>query len=245
MKVLVVGTTPPGGGPYARALAAAASARRDAGDEVELLAPIGSSAAHESSRLDGLFLALRLWWASRRFEALELRVEPGLPCSPTTGRLGRAAYLAALGWALAGFGEVTLRLDSPIPIPGGLGGRATTQLWGRASRIVTFSSDDAGMVERTPGVSPGIVTVAEPAPLEPPRPLAWPAATDPGLRTAVMTVVRERAAADRRAAAGIAAIGVRERPTRPGSPSSLAVARTLAEAAVRRAVRVVRAQRGR
>jgi hypothetical protein len=240
VNVLIVGTTPPGGGAFARALAAVATARREAGDTVETLAPNPESAAHRSGRLDGVFLAARLAWASRRFDAVELRIEPGLPCRATTSRATRAVYLLALGAALARYSEVTLRPDTPIPIPGGLGGRATRAMWAAATRIVVWNTDDEAMALRTPGVHPDRVEIASRPAATPHRSNPWPAATDPDLRASVLDVIRERADADRRAVAGRDLLGADAAPPpRPG-PSSLGVARLVLAVVGRRAARGVR-----
>ena len=143
MRVLVVGTLPPPGGASARELAAVAARRQADGDDVELLSPDPSSAVHRSRRLDGLFLACQLAWLSRRFDAVVLRVEDDLPCRRDMGRATRAAVLGALGFAVSRYGEVTLRLDSPVPLPGGVGGRAARrQLWAAADEIVVRSAAD-------------------------------------------------------------------------------------------------------
>jgi hypothetical protein len=240
MRVLLVGTTPPGGGMFGRSLAGCATARREAGDEVEILSPDPASAAHRTGRLDGFFLAAQLARLSHRFDAIELRIETGVPCLATTNRVARAGYLLALGAALRRFGEVTIRPDTPIPIPGGLGGRATAPLWGSASRIVVWNEEDEAMMLRTPGVRPGVVEIARRLPSTPVPERPWADATAPDLREATLGVIRERAARDRRTIEGRSLVGSAPRAPERSSPSSLGVARVVAEGVARRARRLVR-----
>jgi hypothetical protein len=240
MRVLIVGTTPPGGGVFARTLAARATERSEAGDEVEILSPDPTSAAHRTGRLDGFFLAARLAWASRRFEAVELRIEPGLPCRANTSRVARAGYLMALGVALGRYAEVTLRPDTPIPIPGGLGGRAAAPMWGSASRIVVWNEEEEAMARRTPGIDPEIVELAARLPSSPVEERLWPSATNPDLREAAMEVVRARAERDRLALEARSIVGAAPAAPTRSSPSSLGVARVIVETTGRRVARLVR-----
>ncbi len=238
--MLVVGTTPPGGGAFASALAARAVERRESGDEVVILSPDAGSAAHRTGRLDGFFLAARLAWLARRFDAVELRIEDGMPCRSTSNRLARGAYLLALGAALGRYGEVTVRPDTPIPIPGGLGGRATRRMWAKASRIVVWNDADEEMMLRTPGVTTGAVEIADRQPLAPERERSWPTATATDLRSEAMAVVRERAARDRRAIAGRARIGAPPTDPERTTPRTLELAHMALRTAAHRGARLVR-----
>lgn len=142
MRVLVVGTVPPPGGPAAARLGAAASVLAAQGDTVEVLSPDERSAAHHHARLGGVRLAAQIARRSRRFDALVLAIEPGLPLGPDDDRLTRALSLAALDLACRRFRRVTVRFASPVPIPGGVGGRASEGLWSRADELVVESEDD-------------------------------------------------------------------------------------------------------
>ena len=142
MRTLIVGTTPPPGGQAARELAAIAAARTLAGDQVEVLSPDPRSAAHHTGNLGSVLLPFRLALLAPRFDALVVRIEPGLPFGSTAGRLLRGVTLMSLGWVVGMFDEVTLRLDSPIALPGGVGGRATSDLWRRATVIVVANEHD-------------------------------------------------------------------------------------------------------
>lgn len=211
MRVLVVGTLPPPGGARARALAAVVVERTARGDAVAVLSPDPRSAAHFHGRLDRLGLALRLAWLSRRFDALDLHFEAGLPLRDEEQRAWRALSLGGLGLACRLYREVTLRCDSPIPIPGGVGGRATQELWRRATTIVVENDEDRGRMLTAPGVDAARVIVvprAAPAPASrTDRP--WPAATADDLRTEVLGRVRTRAGAARRAHAARRQLGDR------------------------------------
>jgi len=208
VRVLVVGTLPPPGGAAARELADLAATRQAAGDEVELLSPDPASSAHRTRRLDGLFLAVELAWLSRRFDALVLRIEEDLPCGRDTGRVARAVVLGALGAAVSRYAEVTLRLDSPVPIPGGVGGRAARALWAAADAIVVRAAADRDELVPAPGVHPDRIVIEEHPPSLSAGVPQWPESTDPELQTAVLEVVRTRAARDRAAVAARATLSV-------------------------------------
>ncbi len=196
-SVLVVGTVPPPGGEAAAVLGRLAAAMAASGDDVEVCSPDFRSAAHRQARLSGPLLAVRLVLFSKRHRRLVLRIEPGLPLRAEAGRLERTASLLALGAALARFDEVTLRLDSPVPIPGGLGGRATTALWSNASTIVVANEADRESLLAAEGVDASRVVVeAAEATDRPAEREAW-ALPEGATREQILTVVRERAAADR------------------------------------------------
>lgn len=199
MKVLVVGTVPPPGGQSAKELAAIVADRIEAGDNVEVLSPDPRSAAHHTANLETLMLPLRLALMSPRFDALVLRVEPRLPLGEQTNRLVRAATLFALGLVFAMYSEVTVRLDSPIPLPGGVGGRATTDMWRRASTIVVANESDRQRILSAPGVNPDRVEVVVPsAGVAVDHDHSWPQATEADLREQVLARIRLRADAERR-----------------------------------------------
>lgn len=200
MRVLVVGTVPPPGGKHARALAAVVAQRVDLGDEVEILSPDSRSAAHHTGNLGSLMLPLRLALLSPRFDALELRIEQRLPFDSEVDRVVRGLTLFGLGICFGMYSEVTLRLDSPIPLPGGVGGRATTDMWRRASRIVVANQEDRRRVLEVPGVTEAKVEVIEPMEDESPVVVnSWPAPTEDDLRNRVLASIRMRAAAERSA----------------------------------------------
>ena len=136
MRILIVGTVPPPGGDAAATLAEIATKFLAEGHDVELLSPDDRSAAHRSARLEGPLFALRLAWLSRRFEAVVLHFEEGLPLGPRAGRLWRAVTLTALAAALRMFRETTVRFDAASPIPGGIGSRAMGEIWSSVSHVV-------------------------------------------------------------------------------------------------------------
>ena len=199
MRVLVVGTVPPPGGPAAARLGSAAAALAARGDAVEVLSPDERSAAHRHARLDGVRLAVQVARRARRFDALVLAIEPGLPLGPDDDRLTRALSLAALGLACRGFRHVTVRFASPIPVPGGVGGRASEGLWARADELVVESDDDRDQLLAVPGCRPERVRVEVPERAgSGAAPSDWsslPAGEGSGeLRARVQALVRVRAA---------------------------------------------------
>jgi hypothetical protein len=254
MRVLVVGTVPPPGGEQARALGLEAARLVAAGHDVEVLSPDPRSAAHRHGVLGGPLLALRLASLAPRFDALVLRVERGLPFGEESGRGARAATLALLGAALRLWRDVTIRLDTPVPIPGGLGGRASRGLWAHASAIVVWNEDDREQLLGAPGVVAERVSVAPPAsPERSAPPAGWAVETDDRLRESVLTLVRARAQADRRvemARADLAGVAAATGGGSPFSAGSAAGRRGVSVAGVarlaaRRARRVVASRSGR
>ncbi|HUY06485.1 MAG TPA: hypothetical protein VMU99_04430 [Acidimicrobiales bacterium] len=200
MRVLVVGTVPPPGGKGAKELADVVAKRIEDGDEVEILSPDPRSAAHHTANLESLMLPLRLALLSSRFDALELRIETRLPFASEVHRALRAVTLFSLGVCFGMYSEVTLRLDSPIPLPGGVGGRATKDMWRRATRIIVANQEDYLRVLFAPGVTEERVEIVQPVVVEA-RPVeySWPSPTEPDIRVRVLRSVRSRAEAERRA----------------------------------------------
>ncbi len=209
MRILVVGTSPPPGGSAAARVAAGAAALVAAGHEVEILSPDPRSASHHYRALSGARLGMQLALRARRYDALVLHLEPGLPLSPTTDRASRALALTLLGAALRAFREVTLRLPSPIPLPGGVGGRATRLMWSAATRVVVSNEEDRGRLRSAPGLAPERVDLEAPVGPASAGEQGWRSldgASD-DLRLAVQALVRSRAAVGRRVQEAGAAIG--------------------------------------
>ena len=208
MRVLIVGTVPPPGGDSGLALAELAIALLAEGHDVELLSPDNRSAAHRSARLQGPVFALRLAWLSRRFEAIVLHFEAGLPVGDRAGRLWRAATLTLVAAALRMFRESTVRFDGASPIPGGIGSRGMGEIWSVVTHVVVGNEDDRNEVVSTWGLPEERVTVAPArvaSPVAVPRGWAVKNAADP--RTEVLELVRARAAHARAARAARVALG--------------------------------------
>lgn len=198
-RILVVGTVPPPGGERALALAHEAERLADEGHEVQVLSPDVRAAAHHHARLEGLQLVFRIAAASRRYDALVLRMERYLPFRPDNRKSGRAVILAGLAWAIRGFSEVTIWLDSPIPIPWGIGGRTIVELWAKADKIVVENEEDRLNLLATPRVDPAKVSLAPI--VEPPLPAPaelWPSGGEADPRADALLVVRRRADVVRR-----------------------------------------------
>lgn len=212
MRILVVGTVPPPGGDAAFALAVEAMRLQDEGHDVEVLSPDVRASAHYHARLEGFFLPFRLAAASRRFDGLLLRLQPNLPFRPATHRLERALLGGALAWAVRGFREVTVWTDSPMPIPGGPGGRTVAGLWEKASRIVVGSEDDRLQLLAVPGMGPERVQVAQVVQAAEEEVFeGWPAG-GADVRADILDLVRTRAVSTRRLAlAGARLQGMTER----------------------------------
>jgi len=210
----VVGTVPPPGGERARALGQIAAGLVAAGDTVEIVSPDPRSAAHVTGALSGLGLVRRLTQASRRFDGLVLRLEPDLPFRGDESRLVRAGLLFGLGLAVRRFERVTLYLDSPIPIPHGVGGRASRDLWARA-HVVVQTDQDRDAILAVPSVEAARIELVPPVqPTDRDRSPEWPGPDAPSLRSRVLEVVRARAEATR--AIEQAGVGL-QRATEPAS----------------------------
>lgn len=197
-RVLILGTVPPGGGPRAEALRRLAADHLAMGDHVEIWSPSARSAAHVHARRTGLGLLRPLLAASGRFDTLVLRFETGMPFRGNETRAARAAFFLLLGAVLRRFDQVTVILDSPICIPGGVGGRPTKELWSRAEVLIE-DEDDREHLRAVPWLDQARIALAE---LPPELPSAavpqWPKPDTPELRSAVLEVVRQRAVAGRR-----------------------------------------------
>lgn len=217
MRILIVGTVPPPGGEAALALAEIAAALLAEGHDVEMFSPDDRSAAHRSGRTEGPLFCLRLAWFSRRFDAVVVHFEQGLPLRARAGRWWRAVTLALLAAALRMFRERTVRFDADSPIPGGIGGRAMGEIWTVASHVVVASEQDRTQLIAIWGLPEERVTVAEERPERRASfPGGWAAdAEDP--RTEVLELVRARSAHDRAARAARVTLGG-EIGAAPGSP---------------------------
>lgn len=251
MRVLVVGTVPPPGGAAARELARVAAAYLARGDEVTVLSPDARSAAHRSAHLGGLRLACWLAALSPRHDLLELRLQPGLPLEGEAGRVKRSAVLLALGYALGRYEGVTLRLDSPIPLSGGVGGRATSALWRNVRTVVVANEHDRELLLKVPGLDEGRIEIdAASSGLVLRREPSWPQATTPGLRESVLAEIRRTAAEERAFRAARRELGDPE-PENASAfevdsrvrPSLQGLSETLFASAKRRAVALARRQR--
>jgi len=175
-----------------------------------VLSPDPVSAAHRHARLAGLGVAWQLARSAPRFDAVVLRIEPGLPFHERDGRAVRAAVLIALGLSLQPYRDVTIRLDSPVPVPGGLGGRPTRLMWKKASSIVVADEGDRAMLAVVPGVDLARVVLEDRGTDTDAGEDRWPQSSDSDIRNAALSEVRRRAARDRavaRARAGIGAPG--------------------------------------
>jgi hypothetical protein len=197
-RILVLGTVPPFGGPRAEALRQLVADHLAMGDHVEIWSQSELAAAHVHEPRTGLALLARLATRAPRFDALVLRFQPGWPFHGEESRAVRAAFFAGLGVVVRRLGDVTVLLDSPIAIPGGVGGRPTRELWSKASVVVETEADRTELLA-IPWLDPSRVTVSPPPPDGRTAALpGWPKPDTADLRSVVMDVVRARAVAGRR-----------------------------------------------
>jgi hypothetical protein len=161
-------------------------------------------------------------------------MEPDLPLHNNTRRVERAGTLFALGYALRLWKDVTIRLDSPIPIPSGVGGRPTLQFWSHVTSVVVKSEEDRAVVCTAPGLDAERVVVEPEVWASRAQPSdGWIFPDDSALRERVTEIVRQRAAADRGITAARITLGAAEvgplaasafSPA-PRGPSAVAIAR--------------------
>lgn len=214
-RLLVLGTVPPFGGPRAAALRRLVADHLAMGDHVEVWSQSPLAVAHVHEPRTGLALLARLALAVPRVDALVLRVQPGWPFHGEEGRAERAAFFLGLGALIRGLEQVTVILDSPIAIPGGVGGRPTKDLWAKA-HVVVETEKDRDELLAIPWLDPARVQVVPPPPDERPAALpSWPKPDTADLRAAVMDVVRARANAERRVQRAGEDLLARYRPPSP------------------------------
>lgn len=198
MRILLVGTVPPPADEFSRSLAEIGAQAVENGDELDVLSPDPRSAAHLHAALGGLRLAIHLAVRAHRYDALILRIEAGVPLGAKAGRLERAISLNALGLALGLWQQVTLRIDSPMPLPGGVGGRATNKLWKSADRIVVANAADQAELCLVPGLDEARIRLVEPVTAKRGEPVdGWAQLGEEPSREAVLAMVRARAAKQR------------------------------------------------
>jgi hypothetical protein len=185
MRVLLVGTLPPRGGPDARRFAREAVRCAELGDSVETLSGDPLSISHRTASLDGRHLASQLRALSKEFDGVELRVEAGFGL--TTGSVGRVAS------ALRTYRHVTLFMDSPLPYESEVG--LLSRLCSVADSIVFANQADLASMDFVPTGADKLVVppVASDLCLDT---APWPEPGEASLRTAVLDVVRARARAE-------------------------------------------------
>jgi hypothetical protein len=188
VRVLLIGTLPPPGGPVARRFAKESARRSALGDVVETLSADPLSSSHRTAALRGRGLSRQLRSLSGDFDAVELRIEAGLSLNE------RSAH--TLATALRGYRHVTLFLDSPIPVASG-GGGLPAELVAAADLIVVANEADGTSLGGAGAATEKILIVPDcsDAPTAPPP---WPAPDQPLLQAAALDVVRRRARADAR-----------------------------------------------
>jgi hypothetical protein len=203
VKILVVGSVPPPMSGHRQGLLDEVLRLRHEGHGVEILALDPLSAAHRFLAASGIAAAVEVGLSARKVDAVVVQIEPGLPVRHSAGRIERMAGLLALAAALRSKAQVTLRLQHPDDLPGGMGGRAGIELWKAVDHIEV--GDEAMRADLASLLGPRGDRVAVAATSEPPasRRLGLGAASlgwsDGAATTAaqVQTVVRARAAAER------------------------------------------------
>jgi len=135
MRILVVGSVPPPlAGHRASLLAEVLRLRRD-GHDVEIVSLDPLAAAHRYLVAPGIAAVGEIALLARRFDAVIVQLEPGVPVRPSAGKGERAAALIALAAILRRCSDVTLRLHEPDNLPGGPKGKGQLAMWQAAGRI--------------------------------------------------------------------------------------------------------------
>ncbi len=158
---VLVGTVAPAGGGFGlyTGLVAAELAMR--GKSVRILSPDRRSAADKTIPT-GPGLLPHLTVEAKKAKALILSLEPGLPFSPNLTRVPRAVMLNAAALAIKAFPVRILICDTPIQVPGGIGGRTAQSFWTSFDHIVVRGGEDLTQIRELPYVDMGKVIVAEP-----------------------------------------------------------------------------------
>ena len=204
MKILVIGAYPPPASPEAARTVETVRALSNDGHEVEVLSP-GTSAAHHEGHLRGLLGYSTLRRMAASFDGVVIRLEPGIFLTPRAPRLRWMAEAGLLAAGLRRWSHVTLEIDALRWFP--VGGRAASQVWATAERIVVTTADDQRRLAGEGGVPADRIVVRPPARPDRHAVAGW---DDVSAATAedVMAEIRARAAVDRRLAeaegAGIA-----------------------------------------
>lgn len=146
-KVLVVGSYPPPFDSSSRLTLSVASKLLKEGALVEVLSSSLRSAAHLRQRLDGWRGCIALWRLASGYDALVLRLEEGLFLQ-AKGRIAHLLESLLLSMALRRWRLVLLQLDSPLTMPGGVGGRSGKLIWKRARWIVVLDDESRMVVIR-------------------------------------------------------------------------------------------------
>lgn len=162
MRILVAGSVPPPAGGHRAALLEKVVRLRREGHEVEVRSLGHVAAAHRYLAAPGLPAAVEVGRAGRRFDAVVVQIEPGLPVRLGAGRLERAVALIAFGVLLQRLGDVTLRWDQPDDLPGGPGGRAGRSLWAGARRIELGPEVNADALAEVLTDGPNRVSIVSP-----------------------------------------------------------------------------------
>ncbi len=170
------------------------------GDDVDVLSVRGSAATRRGP-ISGPLGALQTWRLGRRYDAVVVQVESGIPLRAVHGRrarIDRVVDCLAWGLALRGLRDVTLVVPDPDAVPHSIGGRTGRFLWTAADRLIVASEhgrrrlvDEGGVAEARVELPPA------PAVVERADDDAWDGLDD---AADVMGRIKRRAAADRRAA---------------------------------------------
>jgi len=178
MTVLVAGSYPPA--PDSGATLATVRALLRDGRDVCVLAP-EPGAAHEHAPLSGLAGAWSLARRARRFDALVVHMDPGLPWRAGTGRGRRAAECLAWSWALARYRDVRVEVGDLRALPGSVGGRAARRMWRAVTHVTVADDGDRRFLHEHAGIALDRISTRAPevAASTVPSPVSAPS-VDPG-----------------------------------------------------------------
>jgi hypothetical protein len=141
MRILVVGSVPPPLGGHSASLLSEVLRLRQEGHDVEIVSLDPLAAAHRYLSAPGIAAVAEIGLIARRFDAVILQLEPGLPVRRSARRAERVAVLMTLAAILRRRPDVRLRLHESEDLPGGVGGQAGIAMWKAAGRIEV--GDDA------------------------------------------------------------------------------------------------------
>ncbi len=156
---VMVGTIAPKGGSFGLYLGLLAADLIIGEKDVKLLSPDSSSAADRTiPRGIGFFAVMGM--LALKNDNLILALEPNLPFSPTAKKLQRALTLNLMALLLKRFKHTVLICDTPIQIPGGIGGRTAKSFWTSFDYVILQNQDNLSQIKELPYIADNKIIIA-------------------------------------------------------------------------------------
>ncbi len=157
---LLVGTTAPAGATFGLYLGLLGAELAMKAKHVRIISPDRRSAADKTVP-GGIRFLSHLAMEAKKPKALILSLEPGLPFAPTLKKIPRALMLNTVAVLLKAFPVKVLMCDTPIQVPGGIGGRTARNFWTSFDFVIVRNNDDLAQVGELPYIDREKVFIAE------------------------------------------------------------------------------------